>query len=703
MPEAHHPPWPGLGEENSEQGAGRLADWRWRLNRLRCMGAAEIGHRLWRRLAIAAEQHGWFGIGAGPVPAPDLTQRGVHWLVPPRGLEPAPYIAAAERILAGKFDVFALGGIDLGSPPRWNRDCKTGIEAPLVFGKLLDYRNPALVGDIKYLWEPNRHLHLVPLAQAYALTGRPAYGQAIRRHVESWLAECPPGLGPNWSSALEAGLRLISWSLAWQLIGGPASPLFQGEGGREFRRRWLESVYRHQRFIAGFFSRHSSANNHLMGEAAGLFIATLTWPHWPHRRECRRWQWRSRAILEREILLQNAPDGVNREQAVAYQHFELDLLLLVLRSAAAAGEPVSQAYRERLEAMLDYLAAIMDRGGNLPMFGDSDDGVVAVLAQGEGGGQSQAFSPYRSLLASGALLFRRGDFKAKAGPLDDKTRWLFSREGRIGVDAAYAALPLSHEAAAPRRAFPEGGYYILGCAFGSEEEIRLVADAGPLGYLAIAAHGHADALSFTLSVGGREFLIDPGTYAYHTQGPWRDYFRGTGAHNTLRVDGVDQSVSGGNFMWLRHARGRCLEFSVSPRQDYFAGWHDGYLRLADPVAHTRRISLDKFTRRIVIEDVLEMAGEHEVELFFHAAEACEVTQMTAEPRGYALARDGQAIHLSLPEAPGGVQAETVLLRGSTSPIAGWVSRRFDLKQPTATLRWTARLTGDTVLRSEISC
>ncbi|MDE2585447.1 MAG: alginate lyase family protein [Betaproteobacteria bacterium] len=654
------------------------------------MGAAEISHRVLRRLAMAAEQHGWFGLWiAGPVPAPDLTQRGVHWLVPPRGLAPAPYIAAAERILAGKFDVFALRGINLGSPPRWNRDCKTGIEAPLVFGKRLDYRNPALVGDIKYLWEPNRHLHLVTLAQAYALTGRPAYGQAIRQHVESWLAECPPGLGPNWSSALEAGLRLISWSLAWQLIGSLASPLFQGEGGREFRRRWLESVYRHQRFIAGFFSRHSSANNHLMGEAAGLFVAALTWPHWP---ASRRWQRRSRAILEREILRQNAPDGVNREQAVAYQHFELDLLLMVLRTAAAAGEPVSKAYRERLEAMLDYLAAIMDGGGNLPMFGDSDDGVVAALAQEEG------FSPYRSLLASGALLFHRGDFKAKAGSLDDKTRWLFSREGRIGVDAAYAALPVSHGGGPARCAFPEGGYYILGCAFDSAEEIRLVADAGPLGYLAIAAHGHADALSFTLAVGGREFLIDPGTYAYHTQGAWRDYFRGTAAHNTLRVDGLDQSVSGGNFMWLRHARGRCLEFRQTPHQDYFAGWHDGYLRLADPVAHTRRISLDKFTHRIVIEDVLDMAGEHEVELFFHTAEACSVT---VEPGGYALSRDGQTIHLSLPEAPAGSQAEIACLRGSHSPIAGWVSRRFDLKQTTATLRWKARLQGPALLRTEI--
>src|SRR5206468_507056 len=81
------------------------------------------------------------------------------------------------------------------------------------------------------------------------------------------------------------------------------------------------------------------------------------------------------------------------------------------------------------------------------------------------------------------------------------------------------------------------GYYILGADFDTPNEIRAVVDAGPLGYTAIAAHGHADALSFTLSVGGSEFLIDPGTCAYHTQERWRQYFRGTAAHNTLRVDG----------------------------------------------------------------------------------------------------------------------------------------------------------------------
>src|SRR5438105_9025500 len=495
----------------------------WSVNRLRCMAPEEIRHRARRALAVRAER---WGLGEPrAIPPPNLAPRFSPWLHAPVKVDAARYLAAAERIAAGRFDVFALQDAALGSPPRWNGDPKSGIEASLSFGKLLDYRNPRRGGDIKYLWELNRHLHIVTLAQAYALSGDARYFGVIRRHLESWFDDCPYGMGPNWSSALELGIRLINWSVAWQLLGGAFSPLFQDDEGARFRRRWLDAVFQHAHFVQGHFSLHSSANNHLIGEAAGLFVAALTWPHWP---QASAWLAQAKAILERESLLQNAADGVNREQAVSYQQFELDLLLLPLLAARANGQKFSAAFESRIEAMLEYLASIMDAGGNVPMFGDSDDGIVVRLSQDQG------YCKYRSLLATGAVLFRRGDFKAKAGKLDDKTRWLFGQ----GADAAFERLDCAEIQLPVRRAFTHGGYFILGCDFEGVDEIRLVADAGPLGYQTIAAHGHADALAFILSVGGREFLIDPGTYAYHTQGPWRRYSHATAPHNTLRVGGM---------------------------------------------------------------------------------------------------------------------------------------------------------------------
>lgn len=672
----------GWRQRHARFGAARwITRLRWRLNRLRCMTPAEIGHRVFRSARARAER--WGRARDGRVPAADLSQLPARWIQVAPQVERSRYVAAADRIASGRLDVFALKNIDLGSPPRWNRDPKTGVEAPLAFGKLLDYRDPNLVGDIKYLWEPNRHRHLVTLAQAYALTGARKYFAVIQSHLESWFAACPCPMGPNWSSALEPAIRLINWAIAWQLLGGARASVFEAAGAAAFRQRWLDSIYQHARFIAGHFSLYSSANNHLIGEAAGLFIAALTWPHW---KGSRRWLAAAKAVLEREALLQNAPDGVNREQAVWYQQFVLDLMLLPLLAGRANGVAFSAAYMARIEAMLEHLASIMDAGGHVPMFGDADDGIVAGFAVDE------AFCPYRSLLATGAVLFRRADFKTKAGALDDRTRWLLGAAG----EAAFAALT-GGGLLPVRRTFPEGGYYILGCDFETEDEIRLIADAGPLGYQAIAAHGHADALSFTLSVGGREFLIDPGTYAYHTDAQWRSYFRGTAAHNTLRIDGQDQSQPGGNFLWLKKARAGCSLWRNTPGQDVFEGWHDGYTRLADPVVHRRRIVLDKATRRVVIEDSLRMSRAHDIELFFHCAERCRVEPV---PGGYALHQGRKTLLLALPQTPG---AAACIRYGSAAPIGGWVSPRFDDKQRSPTIAWSARLAGEVTLRTGIMC
>ena len=679
MPLADHPftlPLRGIGDLP-------LVKWlAWRVNRLRCMSAAEIAYRVKRALAAQAERRGLAGVLQ--VPAADLTKTSAHWMRAPGQIDPAPYLAAAARLMAGRFDVFALENIDLGCPPRWNRDPKTGIEAPPSFGKLIDYRNPQQVGDIKYLWEPNRHMHLVTLAQAYALSGEASYPEVLRQHLEDWFASCPYGQGLNWSSALEAGIRLINWSLAWQLLGGAQAAVFDGASGAAFRQRWLDSVVQHAQFIRGFFSLHSSANNHLIGEASGLFVAALTWPHWPLAAQ---WRAEAQAILEREALLQNAPDGVNREQSTSYQQYEIDLLLLPLLAANANGVEFSRGYASNIERMLEYLASVMDVGGHVPMFGDADDGRVVKLDQGGPGGE---VCRYRSALATGAILFRRGDFRVKAGELDDKTRWLLGAQADCDVPPRSSLQPLP-----VRQVFPEGGYYILGCDFERKNEIRLVADAGPLGYQRIAAHGHADALSFTLSVGGEEFLIDPGTYAYHTQGAWRDYFRGTSAHNTLRVDGEDQSQPGGNFMWLKKAFATCSHWHSASTHDVFEGWHDGYRRLADPVTHQRRITLDKITRHVQIDDCLYMNEAHQIELFFHCSEHCHVETC---PEGYVIRTGKTQLILKLPDVQG---ASHRLCTGSTAPLLGWVSRRFDDKQPTTTIVWSAPVRGSAMLRSTL--
>lgn len=650
----------------------------WYIRRLKRMSGAEVAYRMAQKMRRVSEH-----FVSMDVPAREEFAQDFRFLPPFVALSPEAVIGAADRVLAGRYSFFDLEDCDLGDPPQWNRDPLTHRVADTRRASTIDYRDERIVGNIKYLWEANRHLHLPTLAQAYSLTGDARFALGIQRQIDSWIEQCPTGRGPNWCSALELGIRLINWSLAWQLIGGARSRLFAGQEGEAFRERWLKAAYSQTRMIAGNLSRFSSANNHLIGEAAGVYIAASTWPYWD---EMRAWGETCRGVLEEECARQNAPDGGNREQAFAYQTFVLDFLILAGLAARAHHEDFSPIYWRRLEVMIDFLASMTDVAGRLPMIGDADDGYVVKLAPEPG------FSAHASLIATGAVLFDRPDLAAKAGVADGKTVTLF------GVQAARRLGLLKERGRAgfkPRRQFSESGYYLLGTAFETPDEVRMLVDAGPLGYLSIAAHGHADALSFTLSVGDREILIDPGTFAYHTEPEWRRYFRSTLAHNTVGIDGQDQSVQAGNFMWTDHAQSRCIQFDIGSGVQRFVGEHEGYTRLTDPVVHRREIVFDAAEQNIEVVDTLRAQGAHDARRSWHFAEDCQVEKHGEGLRIVA----GRTEVIMEPLEP---LEHVEIHRGGTADQGGWVSRRFGSKAPGTSVHWYSRTSGLTVLRTRIT-
>lgn len=644
----------------------------WKFNRLRTMSAGELVYRTGRALqALAEKRFGWWL-------ADDVLPQGMSdavWLAElPRDIDATPYVDAADAVLAGRFNLFALSDLELGFPPNWNRDPKTGKVVALAFGKTIDYRNEHVVGDIKYLWELNRHLELVTLAQAWHLTGEPRFSEGCRTLLDAWFAQCPYPLGPNWISSLEHGFRLVNWAFSWHLLGGESSPLFAGMPGQAFRLRWLRSVRQHCHFIAGHLSRYSSANNHLLGELMGLMVGSVTWPLWP---ECK--QWRDTAVREfaEQALLQTSEDGVNREQAIYYQHEVMDMMLICGLLGRAIGIDFGSRYWNRLERMADFVAALMDRSGHIPMIGDADDARVVRFDP------SRRFDAYRSLLATASVLFERGDLKAISGACDDKTVWLIGASARLAFDKLEVPMPRPLP-----QAFPEGGYYIFVTRRGEPTEVLACMDCGPVGFASIAAHGHADALSLTLSAGGVPVLIDPGTYAYHTHGAWRHYFRSTLAHNTVRIDGLDQSTSGGSFLWLQKAIARCLDVELSGAKQLFSGEHDGYRRLSDPAVHRRSIEFDSARNEFIVEDVIDCAGAHVAEVSWHFSEECEV-------RAAGTVVCARAGGVTVTVSPERSESPPQLLRGQCDPPAGWVSRSYDAKVPTTTAVWSFSVRGTT--------
>ncbi len=235
---------------------------------------------------------------------------------------------AAEAVLEGKVRAFGWTDIDIGPSPDWNRDPDTGGAWPLTFWADLDFRGAEQLGDPRYVWEVNRHHHLVTLGRAYALSGDTRYAERIWRDIVSWVEANPPLFGINWSSPLEIALRLMSWSMALDLVGS------HGAKGRD-AATVAASVSLQAAHLSDNLSVYaSSRNNHLIGEAAGLLLAGAKFRF---LRRAGAFSKRGKEVLEREIGAQVSADGVNREQAFQYQVFVIEFAMLGMAAAAAFG------------------------------------------------------------------------------------------------------------------------------------------------------------------------------------------------------------------------------------------------------------------------------------------------------------------------------------------------------------------------------
>ncbi|MBN1512281.1 MAG: alginate lyase family protein [Phycisphaerae bacterium] len=569
-------------------------------------------------------------------------------------------IDRAERLCRNRVSLFECIDCDLGSEVNWNFEYEVGQQTPMRPASSIDYRDHAEAGDAKIAWEPSRHQHLAVLGRAYRLTGDDRYAAKVVEQILSWIEQCPFGVGMQWRSPLELAVRVINWSWALALIDG-ASCLSSG-----VRRTIIPAAYRHLWEIARKYSRFSSANNHRIGEAAGVYIGSR---FFRSIGEASTWAQEAKAILCEEMERQVLPDGGHAERATGYHLFCLEFLLYAGLVGRRTGDDFPPAYWARLERMFEFVAALAEGGESLPMFNDADDGHVLRLCA-----RSRRVA---GLLAIGAVLFERGDFKALADDCGEPVFWMLGAPGlgafdRLDADAAPATIF--------SRAFPETGVYVLQSGGrGGDDRISVTLDCGILGFGAIAAHGHADALSLTLRAFGVDVLVDPGTYDYFTDPRWRDYFRSTRAHNTVVVDDVDQSESLGPFLWGRRANTRCLRWEPATCGGTVAAEHDGYERLVCPVRHRRTVSLNAERREITVVDELRGVGVHRAMQCWHFGERCDVRR--AADRGHLIVECPKGIvRVELDDS-----LEVGISRGEEEPIAGWVSRAYHQRMPAWTV------------------
>lgn len=563
-------------------------------------------------------------LAAFPDPAEAAARaRGTRWA--------ANTVSIADRILSGHLPLLGTE-FDTGSSIAWRRDYQSGVETAPLYFRRIPYLDATRAGDHKLIWEMSRHQHLVLVAQAFLLTGEDRYREYVFHQLEHWWQENPFQGGINWASALEVAFRALSWIWIYHLIGA-------GKSG-SFRARFLNELARHGYHLEYNLSVYFSPNTHLLGEAVVLHAIGALFPQF---RRAAKWRSLGRSIVLKELDRQMHADGSHFEQSTYYHVYAVDFFVL-----HHLLEPLPQPLVSRLDDMARFLAAITGPSGLLPFFGD-DDGGRLFHPFGPRNGFARA-----TLATCSVLLGQRYGAYTEEDLLEQALWW-------IGPKALGATPTASGQTSV---LFPNSGLAAM-----SADSTHVVIDAGPFGW-ANAGHSHSDTLSLVLRHGREEILIDPATYTYVGDVRERDAFRGSAAHNTVRIDGLDQADPAGPFRWRNKPRVEVYEWRSDAHADYLhAGCSYRHLQ------HRRQVWFTK-PDLLVVLDTLEGGGDaehevgHDVEQFWHAGEPISVL-------GAGRWRIGAGAELAVSSAG--------------TVIDGWRSDALGSKRPAQVIRVAARM------------
>ncbi|WP_461524221.1 heparinase II/III domain-containing protein [Prosthecobacter sp.] len=490
----------------------------WYMQRLRAMSVSEIGRRVAERLGRRSEMASLRRISRSPWDGTFTDVPKLPWRdrVPPELRK--QLTADAEKLIRGEWELFGWKTVEVGAPPCWHRDATLGVVIdPDIPARKLDHRHLEHDADARAIWEINRWSEMTRMAMHSALNGDVHAIRVSQLWLEDWCDRNPPGLGINWTSPLEAGLRLMNFCWFDALVRGCNDP--------ELARRQDELTARivptHAWWIWHHRSFGSSANNHLIGELSALVLAIARWPSLS--RMIRPVQ-HVVNLLEHEILQQFATDGGNKEQALHYHLFAWEMCW---HAGMAAGGFKPEVQR-RLTLAAQYFVDVIE-SPECWDFGDSDDAQVLPLPLK----RTNAAAEFRGWLlnrADGAVL----------------RFWL--GEPPKGVKAAMRSKWLTHEQS--------------GQAIWRDARWTVRADASPLGLGSMAAHGHLDALHVSLWFEQHALIIDPGTGAYYSNPALRARLASWNAHNgPVPVIGRSSPRRMGAFLWAQHHDRPGLEIS----------------------------------------------------------------------------------------------------------------------------------------------
>ncbi len=631
-------------------------NYRWYFNRLRAMNIPEIRWRLEQKWIESAERK-MFGKRQVKV-TEKVFYRGKEDLA--FHGDKLPIFGRDRTTLSSTISL--LGGYRY---ERYKKDWHAGFQTqqkwPLIFSYDLDYKQRDDIGDARTNWELNRHFQFTLLACNYYQTGDRKYIKELSDLFHDWNEKNPFLYGISWTSVMEVAIRDMNWIYALGFLKGAAQGIEKeavrdggmgradapGASGQETQQAIAAlcdqlriGIINMTCYISNHYSRYSSANNHVIVEAAAMGLAGIVMG-------CEEWLETAWDILRIEIPRQNYQDGVNQEVSLHYQSFFMEAVGLLILTMQKNAIGIPQSWRNMLIKMSRYLSDCQGNFGETIVFGDDDEGKILDLEGIQtvdmvGGKESDGSlsecslnhrNHYQYVLQLMSLILPERYVETIA----DQTLLCIVPSQQI---QGIFRKPYYHN----RKSicYPEGGVSILRSGDG---RALIGIDHGPLGFGSIAAHGHADALSFQMYLDGEEVFADPGTYIYHIDLENRNAFRRTENHNTVTVNGKDQSEMLGAFLWGKRAQVKLLghnletgnqDSSIDSNADvgqsgcnrekkglfFIEAEHDGYV----PVIHGRRFVFDGKSCLKIYDKLTGIKGETEFQMHFLVGHGCRITE-----------------------------------------------------------------------------
>ena len=541
------------------------------------------------------------------------------------GQELAPIRENAARLQQGVFRLLNKE-INLGSPVVWNPP-----ETTRLWRYNLHYFDYALDLAMLAKWERDQQ-----------------DAELLRRFFREWIAANPVGQGVGWHS-YPISRRIVNW-IQGASLASPES-VFEDSASEA---AWVASLYQQSRYLADHLE-FDLQGNHLLSNAKALVFAGIFFGD----KAGSRWFETGQELLWRGLQDQFLEDGGHYERSPMYHAAMLQDYLEIVLLQHLNHREVPAWVRDRLISMADFLSGVSHPDGEIPLFADSAFGITHRTAD---------------ILAAAERI------------LDTPGRW-------SGADAGlYCAMfaPLIRKdtkTASPsphRNSWPDTGYLVLP---GAGPGDKLIVDAKPMGPDHLPAHGHCSLFSYELSIAGKRLIVDSGVEEYEP-GPWRDFWRSTRAHNTVAVDGAEQSEIWAAFRVGQRTRLLESVFLQQNSSSLFVGVHNGFVGQRKPTLHRRFIVALAGGLWLVLDEVIG-EGRHLIESLVHLVPNadCHIGEAHSD---VSLGPVKVRVYPHRDQAL--TSCTTSCVRGQENPIQGWYAPEFGKRMPNSVLSFASDAT-----------